>query len=320
MLPQNNLYDFESVQINQVEQLKSFVESQEEFIDKVIVNQIDIPNKFVLESDNLEYLSTIYRMINSEFLSQPIYELIRDVQEAFLDKLYSNGEHSTTDFYFDELYFKQRYPETVLMLPEEKLSELLDPFLKRISSNKITADLLQNFIYVEDRLKSGDTFWNVWEKFYEKILNLNNQYKNDYFLPKVVHSYLFAEICWNKDASSWSGFAMRGKGFFKNIIREFDSTPAILFSFLRILNSVGQVYLSEGDYWISSILKSDGLISDNLEEGTIYLLEEFCKKFIFKYRNKLKKTPEIKSNILVLLNFLIENGSVTGYLLRENIL
>lgn len=320
MPSQNNLYDFESVQINQFEQLKSFVESQEEFIDKVIVNQIDIPNKFVLESDNLEYLSTIYRMINSKFLSQPIYELIRDVQEVFLDKLYNNGEYSTTNFYFDKLYFKQRYPETVLMLPEEKLSDLLDPFLKRISSNEITADLLQNFIYVEDRLQSGDTFWNVWEMFYEKILNLNNQYKNDYFLPKVVHSYLFAEIFWNKDASSWSGFGMRGKGFFKNVIREFDLTPAILFSFLRILNSVGQVYLLEGVYWISSILKSDCLISENLEKGTIYLLEEFCKKFIFKYRDKLKKTPEIKSSILVLLNFLIENGSVTGYLLRENIL
>lgn len=316
----NKFNNFANLEKIQIEKIKNFMDFQDNFIDKIIENELDIPSHFVLTTNNMEYISTIYRMINLDFLTESIDELLKNIHEVFFDKFIDGEKYSRTESYIEELYFKQRYPELILMLPENKSLDFLNSFLNRISLNDITADLLQNFIYAENRLQTGDKFWDVWEIFYDKILELTSESKNEYFLPKIIRSYLFAEIPWSKEATSWFGFSMRGEKFFKDVIREFNISPTILFSFLQILNSAGQVYLSQGIYWIASILKSDTLLSADLERDTIYLLEEFCKKYIFKYREKLRKTPEIRQNTLELLNFLTEKGSVTGYLLRENIL
>lgn len=316
----NKVNNFSTLGKNKIENLTNFMNSQDIFIDKIIKNELDIPSHFDLKTDNLEYISTIYRMINLDFSTESIDELLNNIHEVFFDKFLDDENYSTTEFYLEELYFKERYPELILMLPENKSLDFLYSFLKRISLNTITVDLLNNFIYAEDKLQTGDKFWNVWEMFYDKILELTSKSRDEHYLPEIIRSYLFAEILWSKEVTSWFGFNARGEKFFKDVIREFNISPTILFSFLRILNSVGQVYLSKGIYWIASILKNDNLFSADLEKDTIYLLEEFCKKYIYKYREQLRETPEIKQNTLELLNFLIEKGSVTGYLLRENIL
>ena len=42
--------------------------------------------------------------------------------------------------------------------------------------------------------------------------------------------------------------------------------------------------------------------------------------FTFRNREKIRTTKEIKEQLLTILNFIIDKGSVTGYMLRENII
>jgi hypothetical protein len=49
-------------------------------------------------------------------------------------------------------------------------------------------------------------------------------------------------------------------------------------------------------------------------------LENLIRKYIYKNREKIRKTQKLKGEVLIILNFLIEKGSVVGYMLRENIL
>ena len=62
------------------------------------------------------------------------------------------------------------------------------------------------------------------------------------------------------------------------------------------------------------------LKDENLETGTIYYLENLVRRFVLRNRHKVRMTPHIKSAILVILNFLIKQGSVTAYLVREDVL
>ena len=62
------------------------------------------------------------------------------------------------------------------------------------------------------------------------------------------------------------------------------------------------------------------LLSAKLETNAIYYLENLVKKYIYKNREKIKKTKKLKQEVLIILDFLIERGSVVGYILRENIL
>jgi hypothetical protein len=62
------------------------------------------------------------------------------------------------------------------------------------------------------------------------------------------------------------------------------------------------------------------LFSGELEANTIFYIENIVRRYILMNRKKIKKILKLKKNIVIILNFLIERGSVTGYLLREDIL
>ena len=74
-------------------------------------------------------------------------------------------------------------------------------------------------------------------------------------------------------------------------------------------------------FWISSNLqKNQTLFTKELEINTIFYIENIVRRYILNNRHKVKTSKQIKNQILVILNFLLERGSVTGYILREDIL
>jgi len=62
------------------------------------------------------------------------------------------------------------------------------------------------------------------------------------------------------------------------------------------------------------------LWSAKLETNTQYYLENLVRKYIYKDRETIRRTKKLKEEVLVILDFLVERGSVVGYILRENIL
>lgn len=87
-----------------------------------------------------------------------------------------------------------------------------------------------------------------------------------------------------------------------------------------MLNDIGSHYIDDGVIWISHILRyNQNLVNQKLEVNTIYYLENFVRKYTFNNRKKIRKTKAIKDSILVILDYLVEKGSVVGYMLRESI-
>ena len=68
------------------------------------------------------------------------------------------------------------------------------------------------------------------------------------------------------------------------------------------------------------MVNSSDLNLGDLESNTLYYLEKFFRKLIFTDRQKIRENIRLKTKILSILDFMIERGSVHGYLLRESIL
>lgn len=97
--------------------------------------------------------------------------------------------------------------------------------------------------------------------------------------------------------------------------------PSVLYSLSKLLNEVGSKYLEDGILWISDILRINAqLLTEELESDTVYYLENMIRKYILTNRRKIKTTTQLKSQVTVILNFLVARGSVAGYLLREDVL
>ena len=103
--------------------------------------------------------------------------------------------------------------------------------------------------------------------------------------------------------------------------KEIGNIPSVLYSIVRVLNSIGSNFEDDGIEWIYTIVSNNtSLYLDDLESNTLYYLEKFLRKYVFINRQKIKEEIKLKNKVIPILDFMIERGSIHGYLLRESIL
>ena len=216
--------------------------------------------------------------------------------------------------------FLQKFAHFVLSADRADIQAYVQPLVDNFKTIDYAEYIFQEFVSAEDALNKYDVFWEVWELFYPCILELCQQ--SAYFhSSSAVHNYLLAWPWWRKGVKDWHSLKVREKGFFERVARDIGGHPAVLYSLAKLLNEIGSGFASDGIFWVSEILERGvNLADEKLETNTIYYLENLVRSFVLRNRHKVRTTPQIKAAILVILNFLIEQGSVTSYLVREDVL
>ncbi|WP_017725836.1 hypothetical protein [Halalkalibacterium ligniniphilum] len=142
-----------------------------------------------------------------------------------------------------------------------------------------------------------------------------------YNTSRIIKSYLFADALWNETATDWHTLKDQNKRFFMKVTKDMGKSPAVLYSVAKLLNGIGQKFINSGIPWVSKMLSEHQSLWDvKLENYTIYYLENVVKSYIHINREKIRRGVRIKREVLILLDFLVEKGSVAGYMLRESIL
>lgn len=216
--------------------------------------------------------------------------------------------------------FFVRVAHFLLQREETKVQEWIKPFVDAFVISKESADFLQELISAEDKLKTYEPFWIIWDSFYDKIKRYAS--KGSYYgLNPIIHNYLLAWPWWRKTAKEWFSLKEREKLFYAKVTKELGENPAVLYGVSKILNEVAASYLNDGIIWISDMLtKNKNLYTDELETNTIYYMEVIVRKYVYLNRTKLKSDRYLKNKLLIVLEFLISKASVNAYLLREEIL
>ena len=136
----------------------------------------------------------------------------------------------------------------------------------------------------------------------------------------IIRNYLFAWNYRGQNAKEWHTLKEREKAFFQRVGSDMGH-PSVLYSLAKVLNEIGSGFFEDGISWLSDMLRNNReLETAELEENTIYYLENVVRKYALLKRSTIRLSADIKSRVLTILNFLIERGSVVGYLLREDVL
>ena len=153
-------------------------------------------------------------------------------------------------------------------------------------STEETASFIGKLISAENDLKNAEQFWHIWNNLYPKIKELCSNNPHHYHLQEIIINYLLARHLWCED------------------IKEWHSLKRLIISHYAIAYKENYSIFYLGD----------------LESNTLYYLEKFLRKLIFTDRQKIRENIRLKTKIISILDFMIERGSVHGYLLRESIL
>ena len=124
-----------------------------------------------------------------------------------------------------------------------------------------------------------------------------------------------------REGMALASLKAREKAFFKKAADEIGGHPAVLYSLSKLLNEIGSGFVEDGIAWICGVIeRTPELTSRELEINTVYYLENLIRSYLLQDRHKVRTVPQMQHQVLTVLNFLLEKGSATAYLLREDVL
>lgn len=109
--------------------------------------------------------------------------------------------------------------------------------------------------------------------------------------------------------------------FFLTAANEIGARIEVLYAISRVLNCIGaEVFFEDGAKWLSCVIRRNPHLRQTaLPMNTIYYIEEYIFRYVERFSYLFKKEAGIKREVLDILNFLIDRGSTSGFLLREEI-
>jgi hypothetical protein len=255
----------------------------------------------------------IHLDIYSKSLSFLAPQLLKDRRS------YKDDSGDASNIYSLRVHIFKRFAYFILEREKSEIDIFLKPFVDSFSSTEETASFIAELVSAEDYLNKYEQFWHIWNYLYPKIKELCVN-PHAYYLKEIIINYLLAWRWWREGIEAWRSLKSENLSLYSNASMEIGNIPSVLYSIVKVLNSIGSNFKDEGIDWIHTIVSTNSIDLDDLELNTLFYLEKFLRKYIFINRQKIKEEIRLKNKIIPILDFMIERGSIQGYLLRESIL
>lgn len=280
-----------------------------EYEDQIF--KIEKEHEIALTNLNLEDLNIIFQLIPFDTDENEYLNMVKEIIRVYSNQLFEyDSEINNANFLNIKRNFLERY--ALFVLSRENIIEYINSFINSFKFSRDSALFFESFIYVDMGLDSSN-FWNVWNLFYEKIVDSYRPYEinrstiSAYLLKPYSFKYDLGDIKQKRQAII----------FYSNI-----SNDLRFMEILRVMSKViiDDLFIDEGINWICNFIDDSKLVEEPLDDDTKEYLELYVKKYVLK-NWKIVKTNNMKYNqLLIILNYLIKKGSVFGFQFREAIL
>ena len=304
--------------------LKKFLELCE--AKKVLDEPLD---KIVIDASQLSLfgiadLETVYLLLPNDTTSQNHLNILASTLPTIVELLLKNRRdiNNIHNLYKIRLNILEKI-STIIVHQKNKdiIDSLLQPFLSYLKKSEETEQLIEWFVRAEDIFYQPASFWHIWRVFYPEIIKLYPQtsYNRDY--DNLIINYLLAWGSWKQNTKEWRSLKENNLWLYSSISKDLGYHPSVLYSIARVLNSVASNFQDQGIDWISSITSNNyDLKLGDVESDTLFNLENYLRQYLFLNRQRIKQDVRLKTKIINILDFMVERGSVHGYLLRESVL
>lgn len=295
----------------------------------------------------MKELGSVVKIIEDETITESAVENIKSLDSDILITAFQltplDGEHKKPVPFTDEIIeiiskhllscdreerldyafrheFSKHYARFILHLSNDKKDKYLKNLTENFTLSEGVADLLNDFVSAEDSLNMPDSFWYIWNLFKDHIVDsINNQgWQHD--KERIIETFLFGRIPWKDEALTWHTFSPENSVFFDDLSRKIGGESSFIYSICKLLCGIGSDFLDDGIHWISHAIKTFDIdLSQDRSGNTLFFLERYMRRYLFKNHDKVRRTPHLRAQSMIVLDFLVEQYSITGYLLREDV-
>ncbi len=303
--------------------IEHFLGKHESLLEEVLSDCSKFEELGDLSTYNLDALTTAFELVQLNPAGSFSKRFINNLFPIVAPKLFAQDQYTDDErqspYVLNRLRHKLAF--YVLSSPVDEIPDLISPLVENFQISDGAAEFFSEFVSTENRLGSYEAFWVVWHAFYSPIVVYCNLQMSSHYVSGILHNYLLAWPYWKPEAKEWRSLKDREKDFFEKIAAELGNHPAVLDSLAKLLNEIGSTFLREGITWISNMIcNNPDLSSAKLETNTLYYLENLVRRFALLNHKLIRSSTVVRNQLLVILDFLVERGSITGYLVREDIL
>jgi hypothetical protein len=252
-------------------------------------------------------------------------------------KMFSDEMHGDQRNEFRDYEQEQRYiswlAEYLLRSRPETQHAVVQGLVPFLGDSRNTESLFRDIIVCEERLQDNESFWLLWDdelfSTVERLCALQraslgeNEYKGEYHggtLWEIVTTFSLAFPWWTENIRSWHTLKTENWPFFAKLAARLGYHPCVLYSIVRVLNTIGFEFLDQGIDLLSTIVENNPHLAQMpLQQNTEYYLEEYMQRFVRAHRNDMKRNAEMRRRVISILSFLVDRGSTCGFMLREDI-
>ena len=282
---------------------------------------------------NFNSLMIVNTMLNSK--DESVFGFVLDTGKIIWPQLFDKNKRdsdSSNDYYL-EYEYKSWLANFVLNSSPDQQNEFLQTLMPLVKLNNDFGKWIWDIILAEDISPRYDAFWSFWNMFknyifsaYDKnkdfYVNSTSEQISRYGYDITIVNYLLACNDWKKGVKSWHSLKEENAGFFLEAANRIGYNPLTLYSIARVLNTIGHdVFAEYGIDWLNTIIKNNSHFKDfSFPINTIHYIAEYIYFYIQKKHYDLRDDRNTRMKVLTVLDFLVNNGSTVGFLLREELL
>ena len=309
------------------EMMRNFRSVFEKEINRVIDGSISISEiSNIKQIDNL-ILGKAFNLISDREYSSEISKMQRMIIDVFATTFFEKDDEKIS-YTIQDNFFRD-YTKVVLLSSDAQRINLINPFLENFCCKEGLSELFTAFFINAETFGCYENFWKVWQLFKDAVISSCDGFdpdtvKHDYnyrLQDEMIKGFLLINRYWNDEITTCKVLKPKDYLFFEDFVKMLPNYPAVIHSVARLINGIGSIYSKKGITWMAQIIEVGGDAELRMvDEDTALLIEAVVKKYILINRSEIKKHKRMMDEILIILNWLVERGSATGYLVREDII
>lgn len=296
-------------------------------ISKAITGEIDNNDLDEIDKIEMPIVRKAFSLIPINVNSDKLLNMQEKLSHSFINKLKVKDNEKID--YMLRYRFLNDFTELVLNSSSERRDLLMQPVYGKFEFTESIQELVNTFIRMEDRCNCYDTFWDIWGKFKDVIIPkcqafplANIEYSYEYRQKDaMLKSILLANLEWSESAKEWHTLKDDDYIYYDDFVDYLPNYPAVLYSIVRLIDGIGNRYFRQGITWISKIItSSNGFENIVIDSNTMFLTESVVRKYVLLNRDEIRRKRGQLEEVIIILNWLVNRGSVIGYMVREDIL
>lgn len=272
-----------------------------DFMQNIVASYLAFLNQEKCDLSESDVADTLFSLVPSGTRNETVRELANTCIPILAD-LWKENNLLYSD---DKFYLGYQIADYILNACDEDIILLATPFVQYLKPDEHYGTVLNAFLITCCEHNLYDSFWKVWDVFYEAM---KKPVPYHYPAPELSSYLLNPNFLRNLD-DSWFRFEKKDVNFYVKVANDIGDHPIVLYSIVKAFTTIAKLYYADSIPIVHSVIVRHNLQLGEYCELVLHHLSIIIRRVFTDIPERLKGDSKFRMQIVDILTFMEENGS-----------